>query len=304
MKKVLILMSTYNGGDKIKKQIETIIKQREVITYINIRDDGSNDSTLKILKEVEKEYSNRISIVYGTNMGWKRSFLTLVNASENSYDYYGFSDQDDIWKEDKVITLINLMEDDKNYSGIKMAHCNSVSVDEKFNVRYEQEFRREKPVNIKNAIAMEYFQGCGMLWNKECMKLLRNSKVSNNNISHDYWVGLISYFFGKIYFCSEPKFYHIRYENSESYDGDIKKGRMKRLLSFFKNDSIYMNPAKDMLDNFESILKKETIIFLNKIIGYKKNIKYKIDLIFDKDFCRNSFLSTCYFKFLILLNKY
>lgn len=50
MHKVLILMSTYNGREKICNQVKSIMGQKKVESYIYIRDDGSDEETIDILK--------------------------------------------------------------------------------------------------------------------------------------------------------------------------------------------------------------------------------------------------------------
>lgn len=49
MKSVVVLLSSYNGEQYIKEQIESIFNQKDVDVYLMIRDDGSTD-----------EYSNAI----------------------------------------------------------------------------------------------------------------------------------------------------------------------------------------------------------------------------------------------------
>ena len=96
MYKVLILMSTYNGKNKIRKQVESIIQQKDVDSYICIRDDGSDNETIEVIENLAQEYCGRIFVMKENNVGWKQSFLNLVYEADNIYDYYGFSDQDDI----------------------------------------------------------------------------------------------------------------------------------------------------------------------------------------------------------------
>ena len=50
MNKVQVLMSTYNGEKYLKEQIDSIIKQEDVELEILVRDDGSRDSSIKILE--------------------------------------------------------------------------------------------------------------------------------------------------------------------------------------------------------------------------------------------------------------
>ena len=89
-------MSTYNGEKYIKTQIDSILEQDYREIFLAIRDDGSTDHTVEILKQYEEKYKN-ISVKQEENVGVIKSFFELVqNADENS-DYYAFSDQDDKW---------------------------------------------------------------------------------------------------------------------------------------------------------------------------------------------------------------
>ncbi len=303
MHRVCILISTFNCEDKIKRQIQSILSQKDVNVTIKIRDDGSNESSKKILKDIQKKYKDVIDIEYGDNKGYKQSFIELVYSTPNIFDYYGFSDQDDIWMNDKLFSCINLMEKDKA-EGCKLAHCNSVSVDEKLNPRKEQELRVACPPSFKSAISTEYFQGCGMVWNKEAMEKIQEYRPTNKFLAHDYWVGLVCYLAGKIYFCEDAKFYHIRYGNNESSDGNVKKGRIKRLKRFLYGKQIYMNPVNDLLMGHKEMLSQQEIVFLYKLNVYKSHLKDKIDILFDNEFRKPSIAATLLLKLSILLNRY
>lgn len=303
MYKVQILMSTYNGIENLERQIESIIKQEEVDISILIRDDGSTDGTIELINKLQNKYLNKIRLIIGENIGWKSSFINLL-FDVGDYDFYGFSDQDDYWLPRKVIECINLMKND-NEKVPKLAHCNSISVDENLQKRNENENRIKKPPNHKIAITTEIFQGCGMIWNKEAMKLVLKYKPKNKNIAHDYWVGIICYFFGKIYFTEESYFYHIRYANNSSTDGNVLKGRINRIKKIFSKSKIaYMNPAEDLLEGYADLLLENDIKFLKDLINYKKNFLIKLKLLFDGDFRKISFMPTLLLKFSILINKF
>ena len=53
-------MSTYNGGQYLKEQIESILNQDISTIQILVRDDGSNDETAEILKLYQSLGSIRI----------------------------------------------------------------------------------------------------------------------------------------------------------------------------------------------------------------------------------------------------
>ena len=108
MKKVLVLMSTYNGEKYLGQQIESILAQEKVDVHLMIRDDGSTDNTRNVLKRYEN--NDRITIKYGKNTGVGVSFLKLLYVNMDA-DYYAFSDQDDVWKKDKLIAGIRKLEE-------------------------------------------------------------------------------------------------------------------------------------------------------------------------------------------------
>ena len=92
MKKVTVLLSTYNGEKFIKHQIQSLLAQRGVDLQIVIRDDGSTDETIRILKSFN---NNKIKIIKSNeNLGPAKSFINLLNIVGDS-DYYAFCDQDD-----------------------------------------------------------------------------------------------------------------------------------------------------------------------------------------------------------------
>ena len=75
-KKVQILMSTYNGERFIRKQLESIVAQDMPVSLL-IRDDGSTDSTIDIIKEYQCKY-DFISLVEAENVGVIKSFFELL----------------------------------------------------------------------------------------------------------------------------------------------------------------------------------------------------------------------------------
>ena len=66
MKKVIILLSTYNGECYIEEQIDSILAQTYKNIEIFVRDDGSTDRTVAILKHYEKE--GKLRLVCGENL--------------------------------------------------------------------------------------------------------------------------------------------------------------------------------------------------------------------------------------------
>jgi glycosyltransferase involved in cell wall biosynthesis len=66
-KQVNVLVSTYNGEAYIRAQLDSILNQSYENVRIYVRDDGSTDQTLPILKEYEA--AGDIVLSAGGNIG-------------------------------------------------------------------------------------------------------------------------------------------------------------------------------------------------------------------------------------------
>lgn len=121
--KVIILLAAYNGFSSIKKQLNTIIQQANTIVDIVISVDLSDDGTFAICSDYTKKYNNVRLLPYGERFdGAGKNFYRLLKDTDLSgYDYIAFSDQDDIWPENKLAKAIEKLQQYDCYSANVMA---------------------------------------------------------------------------------------------------------------------------------------------------------------------------------------
>jgi rhamnosyltransferase len=110
--KLVILLAAYNGEKWIEQQIKTILNQKDVDLYLYISVDISIDRTYKIVCDLSRNYSNIVILPYGRRFGGAAPnfYRLLLEVPIGNYDYVAFSDQDDIWLEEKLINAINVLE--------------------------------------------------------------------------------------------------------------------------------------------------------------------------------------------------
>jgi rhamnosyltransferase len=105
---VAVLLAAYNGSKWVKQQIDSILKQSHVNVHIYISVDKSDDDTFELCKAYA-EQDHRLTVLdYGERFGGAGpNFYRLIRDVDFSkYDYISFSDQDDIWFENKLYTSI------------------------------------------------------------------------------------------------------------------------------------------------------------------------------------------------------
>lgn len=200
MKKIAVILSTYNGEKYLKEQMDSLLSQEGVDITLFVRDDGSTDRTVEIIQS----YSDKMDILLFTesNVGFERSFRAAVLKTEGaSFDFYAFCDQDDIWYKDKLIKGINYIESQGNDAPI--IYCsNQQIIDEQGQFIRDEEDKQNKITKESSLFALNQ-RGCVMVWNDSLHTHLKASyQMMNTNEfipAHDTWITILAYALGQVY---------------------------------------------------------------------------------------------------------
>ena len=183
-KKVAVLLSTYNGEKYVGAQIHSILTQSYKNIVLVVRDDGSSDKTVKIVKEYMENYSN-IKLVEGKNLGFIKSFFELLKLEQA--DYYAFADQDDVWLPDKIalaVESLNKLDDSKP----NMAFSNSDYYD--VDMKLIKEGEKGKTFSFTNSLYECVTQGKTMVINQKTKDTVLDY-MPERVFFHDWWVYMI-----------------------------------------------------------------------------------------------------------------
>lgn len=304
MKKVAILMSTFNGEKYLSEQIDSIINQSYTNWILYIRDDGSTDKTRKIIeKYVIKD--PRIRFVESTmNLGPAVSFLYLMDCI--NADYYFFCDQDDYWLKDKLQVMISNFEICDN-SIPQVLYCNLKCVNEKLiPEKYNFDNLIGKISGISRFIGND-MPGCVMAFNRATRDLEKRFHANRKYIAmHDWWVALIAQTFGQVHFIDQRLVYYRQHGNNVLGAG--KKGNNIRKL--FQKDLIkkqkylvYESYTQDLLfkNTFKEILPPIIKRMLEELAYCKsKSFFYRIRFINKYDFKLLSKIRTWAYKYIFV----
>ena len=112
-----VAIALYNGIKFIQKQLDSIRMQTKTPDYVVMCDDGSKDGTIEFVRNYICQYRlEKTWHIYENekNLGYIRNFykaISLCNA-----DVVFLSDQDDIWKLDKIEKMQQIMCDREDIS--------------------------------------------------------------------------------------------------------------------------------------------------------------------------------------------
>ena len=288
---VLVLISTYNGELFIREQILSVLNQSNVQVKIIIRDDGSQDSTTKIISDLIIKYPE-ISLIKDQNIGSKNSFFKLLEmAAHTSAEYIAFCDQDDIWDNNKLIEGTKKLIKYKNYPSL---YCSNLKVvDSELNfIRYMYPKRivSDKNTSLLNNIAT----GCTCIINRKLLDLFLKFPFPCNAVMHDWWLYSIASFLGKVVY-DDRSFINYRQHSNNVY-GARSTNYLKRLSNLikskFNNKSEHYRElqAINFYKTYYSILSSQDLNIINQIINYRSSFLNKLNLAFNfKDFYKLNF---------------
>ena len=256
MKKVQVLMSTYNGEKYLKEQIDSILAQTGIEVHLLARDDGSTDRTLEILKSYPD-----IEVLEGRNVGVTKSFLELIRLA-GEYDYYSFADQDDVWDTDKLEVAVDKLAE---YECPAIYSGNTRLVDGELNYIKNETL---KPITtLGSAIAKNYVTGCTTVFNAELIKFLKMYE-SRNSVCHDWWANLVCLAVGGIsIYDYEPHMSYRQHGNNvvSGNSGFLKKwtSRLKKFNNPYRRDLM----AKEIVEQYKGEISLQNTEILKKVIN-------------------------------------
>jgi glycosyltransferase involved in cell wall biosynthesis len=183
--KVSVAMATYNGEKYLKQQIDSILSQLSREDELIISDDHSSDQTLVIIEKYMKE-DPRVKLFMNEESGVTSNFENAIKRTKN--DIIFLSDQDDVWKPEKVETVKSYYEKNPRVQMI-MSDITVVDNELKPTIDSFYEFRGSRSGVIKNIIKNSYI-GCAMSFRKELKP--RILPIPRNVPMHDMWIGLVA----------------------------------------------------------------------------------------------------------------
>lgn len=212
---VEILMPTYNGERFIKEQIESIMQQTYQNIRLIVRDDGSNDKTLEILKEFSIRYTDKMVLVKDErgNLKTANSIMALMDYAKAPYIM--LADQDDIWFKEKIEILLTriVKYEEKNGEIPLLVTSDSMLIDGAGMV-FEKSFMRyggldAKRTSFSNLLQRNIVQGAACIFNQQLLQIAKQKNLVK--IYQDAWLAAVAAAFGKVYCIKVPLMYYRQY---------------------------------------------------------------------------------------------
>ena len=276
--KICVLMSTYNGMAYIEEQIESILSEKNCDVHLLVRDDGSTDATLDILKSYEKKGSLTL-ISDNINLGPAKSFLKLLEMAPDD-GYYAFSDQDDCWNSDKLERALEMLTQAEENNMPLVYYSNSDVVDQNLNSTGKKVYSGKQKPTLERVLCGYGIQGCTMVLNKALRDIFLSVDMSKERIGmHDFFLcDLCMVCGGKILY---DDFSTMKYRQHESnvVGYDVNATRLNKIKKYINE---ILKPANDSIADDARLV----LMFSDKMTEKGRNTAIKIERYKDDAFTR------------------
>ncbi len=219
---ISVCIATYNGEKYIKEQLLSILCQLGPDDEVIISDDGSTDNTIPTINRLS---DNRIRVIEGPHRHSPTyNFEYAIKEAKGEYTF--LSDQDDIWKKDKVKIFLKWLQTyDCIVSDAEVTDENLRTISPSL-----YEILNIKRGRIYNTIWKNGYTGCCMAFNRN----VKNAALPfpKDIPMHDIWIGNVAAYMYKVKFIDNKLIYFRRHASTNSCNGKGSRYSLWQKISF------------------------------------------------------------------------
>lgn len=304
MKKVAVIMSTYNGEKYLEAQIRSIMEQDEVLVDLYIFDDGSTDQTVPLIRQWMSSHENLHLSLNQKNYGAMKSFLHGLQLTPDA-DYYALADQDDVWDRDKLVAGINSLE---QYRDVDYRLYCSVAqiVDQDLNPQGFDSFDHQV-LSFGEILTRNNGIGCTFVFNRTLKQVLNQLPVADiqQQPLHDHWIYAICLALGgKVVFDQHS---HIQYrQHSDNVVGGERRSFWQKLMDsgLFDRNNRRKKFVTALYNYYGSQMIPENRLLVEQLINYQTDFQHKRSAIKALKQQMSSTMGRVEMTLLLLLNRF
>lgn len=248
MSDLTILMATYNGEKFLKEQLNSFSRQTYQDWELWVSDDGSTDRTQDILRTFTRESGHSVVVLNGPKSGFVANFLSLSCNCNSASRFFAFSDQDDIWNNDKLENAVHFLESVPD--NVPALYCSRTEIVDQFALPTNPATYSplmKLPPSFSNALVQSIAGGNTMVVNRAAKKLLEDFGGVIEVPSHDWWMYLIiTGVGGKVFYDPHPSLLYRQHARNIVGSNRSLIGLFSRFFKFldgqfqtFNNKNVY-----------------------------------------------------------------
>lgn len=256
-----VALCTFNGEKFLQDLLDSILYQSIPADEIIIVDDSSSDGTVEILKQYADKFPQIRLHLQDVNLGPIDSFEKAIQLTR--YSYIFLADQDDIWKPNKIESMLSVsanIPDDKPL----LVFSDLEVIDEYGNLIFPSFWKMAglKPhiSTFKSLLFSNSVTGCASMINAKMKGFMVS--IPKGVLMHDHWIALIAYGFGQIILLNDQL---VKYRSHS------KSVTSKNNVNIFWKITKQIDQFSDIYGDFLKREINQGILFNNSFRNYLSN---------------------------------
>ena len=205
----VVLLSTYNGEQYLQEQLDSLIDQSHKNLMVHVRDDGSTDGTVEIIKDYQARFPGLFKAYIGDNLGSSASFYWLMENVQA--DVYFFCDQDDVWFVDKIEQHLK-QYGEKSRPEMVFSDLEILDGEMDLGKRTLLGMQKMDPDYLIGAVTRMLCQnpvaGCAMSLNHAAKQKIFELGQMPDKVVHDHWFAVVTAIYGNVRYLPAPLIYY------------------------------------------------------------------------------------------------
>lgn len=232
---VAIVLGYFEGKLFIEDQLNSIFNQTHSSHHVFLCDDQSRQPFAIEEHRLKNGDLAKLSIYKRSeNVGFSSNFLTGLSDITDEFDYFAFSDQDDVWHRDKLGRAIKALGTvSVNTPALYCARTEISDAKCQQTLGFSPLFT--KPPSFANALVQSISGGNTMVFNRAAKNLIVQAKLNTPVVSHDWWCyQIITGAGGFVVYDPEPCLKYRQHGENQIGANTNWRARLARLRSLLQ----------------------------------------------------------------------
>jgi len=242
--RVYVVLCVYEPDrDLFAGQIRSILNQDHANLEIVIVPDGPTPEAEEVLKSFSDRRIHYLAQAdrVGVYANFGRALRHAVSRSRSASDLFAYSDQDDIWRPDKLSRHVSYLH---NHPAVSLTHSDARVVDAAGNTIHESMFayeRRNKVSSVANLLLVNNVTGMTAVFRKTVATIAADAPPQKGLFfHHDLWTALIAASIGEIGVIDAPLVDYAQHNRNVIGAVEVAPGPRERKRGFMTRVYIRM----------------------------------------------------------------
>lgn len=220
--RVAVCLATYRPNAAwLRQQLDSLLAQTHRNWVCIISDDASGSPWTEEIRGLAAGDERFVLLEHAENVGAYRNFERALGVVPRDAQFVAFCDQDDVWDEDKLETLLRPMADPHvslTYSDMRLVDADGTVLANSFWGR-----RRNKYDDLVALTTLNTVTGAASLVRADLVRARILPFPPAEGAYHDHWTAVIALAAGHIHFVDRPLYSYRQHEDAVTghQDADV-----------------------------------------------------------------------------------